>query len=1258
VTAPGAEKIARLREGGFSEQAIADWEQQTRAKLESGGFAPATIDEYFGRGPVQFAKTDARLSAMMAPEEGSTAEVEPVKGLVDALVSGGQGSISGLTARGRLPDRGITDQNSIWEGIAFAVGQSVGDLPVSIPAFFAGAVPGTGAGGAAGATVGATGGPVGAGVGAAAGAVIGGGVVGGAASGFVTEGTRAALVEFLRENEDQEVTNLDFVVGVASKALTEKVLKEAGKGALFGAATGVAGGAGRVAAAPIKSAAAREIAVGAAEMGGLVAAMSAIEGELPTKKDFAVAAGAFLAFKSGDIVAQSRTKTHQEVQRRLEDHYVKTGLPPRAAVERMERDPVFKQEILAGDNELPPKPILREADGEPLVFNAERLGDEGEKAVRDASSPHEAIVAAARAEIRGRIKSTDQKAPPISAVIDDLRYRYINDLQYMVSEANRAYKDATGKKLSIEENPGELARLAFGSHAKTELALREGIFSPDGKKKLIDGFETILGRLPKEDLRKFEEYAVSKRVMEKQEQGVETGFDMLEADVLVKEGDANPKFTKAFKEIQDWQNSMVRELLDTGLLDADGAASLLEANKSYVPFARVMDESKAPPGVSTRGLPVRRATKAFTGSEREIFSPLEIMVKNRYALQQIADNNRARQELVKFNETLPDEFKILSPAKKKIRPVELAETDTNLKRFLEENGLEADALNGVTIYRAASQRLDKNQFIVFEEGKAVVYEAKNADLVRSLQSLDRNQLDLVSKILAVPSSLFRTGTTASLDFILKSTVRDQLSSVLVNSFKVLPVYDAIVGLKGILGKSDAYIRWIQSGGANSALLDLDRRILKGALSHQDSTASKAWNAATTPYRLLAYASTIMENSMRVGQFVRAEKSAGRKVAALRSRDVGLDFARMGANVRAWNMISAWLGASINGLDRAAAAFKNDPVGTATKTAAFITAPSLLLWWANKDEKWYKELPDWEKALFWHFDTGAADDRGFPVIVRVPMPQQFGTLFGYAPTAILDAYVTENPDVMQDISESVTRSLSLDLMPVLFSPLIEIGTNTNFYSGAPLVSRALEQELPEYRYTPYTTELAKTLSKSVAFPGGIVPERFRTPIAIEHLVRNWSGTLGEQTLRLLDAGLRKAGVLPDITRPDPTFPDLPFVGGFFTRVPNASKTLEDFYRYVDEIEQVKSSMESLEEQERYAEVDRIERQYGMIGMKTDNSVKAIGRLRKAIYGIHYDTQMTADEKRQLIDDYTLEMIEIADAFNEEYLIAKADERKAR
>jgi hypothetical protein len=418
---------------------------------------------------------------------------------------------------------------------------------------------------------------------------------------------------------------------------------------------------------------------------------------------------------------------------------------------------------------------------------------------------------------------------------------------------------------------------------------------------------------------------------------------------------------------------------------------------------------------------------------------------------------------------------------------------------------------------------------------------------------------------------------------------------------------------------------------------------------------------------------MMENSTRLGQFKRSMKNgATLEVAALRSRDVSLDFHRMGARVRQYNRITTFIGAAINGTDRIRQSFQDNPVATTAKAIATLTIPSLALHALNQDEDWYQSLPTWERANYWHFPTGGPefleDGSRNPefAVVKVPMPIGYGQMFGYTPVALLDGYISENPHKRDDIMDEILSALATPVFPALAAPVMDVNFNVNRMTDAPLVSRSQESLLPQYQYTPYTSETAKKLSKLIGAANGGNPGKFGSPIAIEHYVGSWTGSLGREALAAVDKTLQTLGVLPEVVRPEMAKSDLPFAGNFFSRYPTAAGQLDEFYDHVEEIDKVRNSIRTLRERDQHDEADFLEDEHFDILIQTSGYRTAVANMWDVIRGIEFEVPTEAEikaaggksgiaqQKRQLIDDLLIEMREDVEFYNEDFRDLKSEE----
>ena len=250
---------------------------------------------------------------LTTPEELEQRPPAPPPSPDDLFRYGLQDSVSGLAARGKLPDiltprdlehLGLIDQ------LVVATGRTLGDSPAL----------------AFGAGLGALGGPV-------APFTVPAGAMG------VTEGTRAALKNQIRYGTPR---NLDEFVNRAGDNLTATA-----KGMAIGGATGLAGlGAGTAVRAAGGGALSQTAGKVAAETATLPTAAAAVEGRLPEARDFADAALMVLGGRAAGKAYRASEAEVRAVTWALRDMYAKQGLSPRQAAEILLKDPSGRSEKL------------------------------------------------------------------------------------------------------------------------------------------------------------------------------------------------------------------------------------------------------------------------------------------------------------------------------------------------------------------------------------------------------------------------------------------------------------------------------------------------------------------------------------------------------------------------------------------------------------------------------------------------------------------------------------------------------------------------------------------------------------------------------------------------------------------------------------------------------------------------------------------------------------------------------------------------
>ena len=607
-----------------------------------------------------------------------------------------------------------------------------------------------------------------------------------------------------------------------------------------------------------------------------------------------------------------------------------------------------------------------------------------------------------------------------------------------------------------------------------------------------------------------------------------------------------------------------------------------------------------------------------------------------------------------------------------MKPIQI--TGAEITRALKEQGIDVDA-EGFTAFRPQSYQAGKGEIVIFENGKRGIYEV-NPELARAYNGLDGGSASLLSSMLRNTASWLRAGVTLAPDFALRNVMRDAISSfVYAGSHPIKTIKGTISYFK----QDAAYQNWLQGGGANSAMVSIDRNYINQhlyELEPQTHLMGRAWNVVKSPVEALRIISETLENVTRLGikvdEFQQAKTKSQIQALSMITREGTVDFSRHGADpfLQQWTRSTAFMNPAIQGMDRMARAFKDDPVGVTAKAFASITIPSMLLWWVNHDDPRYRDMADWERDLFWNIFTDkfelpkdGADFSAHHALgltkeidgkwyvnnghtFRIPKPFELGVLFGSLPERVLDAYVADKPDAFKNMSKTLGNVFGLNVVPTATLPILQQMTNYNFFTDRPLIPDSMKNLVPEYQYMPYTTEATKALAHLVGAVPGMHMSELASPMVIDNYIRGWTGTLGGYAVQIADFALRKTGVLPDPVKPTMKLEDMPAIKALMVRYPSAgAQSIQDFYESYNESQKVITTVKMLAQR---GDIEAMTREMNIDQsklVKLDNIKSGLANAQKVIQMIDQNQKFDPDEKRQLIDTIYLQMIAMARAGND-------------
>ena len=838
--------------------------------------------------------------------------------------------------------------------------------------------------------------------------------------------------------------------------------------------------------------------------------------------------------------------------------------------------------------------------------------------------------------------------------INDIAEKYLDKLHPIFRAVKRVENKTTVKdKLNAYETfriqPGLIGR-AITFLEKGTINAKDLSINGKSWRQILEPIKT------KVEYEALATYITAKRGLEKIAQGIEVGFSKASALKIVNK--YKSQYDTIAKELTAYNKRLLDYMLEKQMLSKEAYKVMVEANKDYVPFSRVID---------AKGNKINEAVtnplKQMKGSKKKIIDPIETMYNNTVHFIALSERNAAFIKFIEMVEANAKDFPEIFKAKKtakaiKVTKKELENVVTDASKISEK------AAEGFTIFRKDGNVISNSEIAFMRNGKLEVWEV-GTELAKTFKNFDSFQAGLIIKIMSQPSKLLRAGSTLAPEFMVKNIQRDSLTAAIFSRSNTIPILAQFRGLfHMIMGKrfgGEMYQKWIKSGGLQSMVTSMDRTYFAKNVK-KELINTKPYNMLKSPLEMLRILSEGFETVTRLGEFSTAYRKAKKaglsekdavERAGFEGRDVTIDFKKSGSQIQSWNLISAFFNARLQGYAKIFDGFKNRPIQTTAKISAYIVAPSILLWLKNHDDPRYQELKRWEKDLFWIFITGDGTVKdGNYTVWRIPKPFELGILFGTGTEKLLDFIKSKEPGKIKDFLKELATTNLKNLMPIptMGVPVIEQKFNTSLFTNRPIVARDQEGILPEYQWTEYTSETAKVIGTGLRYILGD-QSTWTSPSRIDAVIQNWTGTLGRHIVDLADKALIASGAVEDPVKPADTLADYPIIKAFIVRNPSAgSEHIEDFYKNYMPIKKRIDTINSLTEPlEVKKQLNILANEIGMETTVLIGLAEALSNQRQLIDAITRNKKIDPDEKRQIIDDTYRMMIMIAKRANE--LISK-------
>ena len=752
-------------------------------------------------------------------------------------------------------------------------------------------------------------------------------------------------------------------------------------------------------------------------------------------------------------------------------------------------------------------------------------------------------------------------------------------------------------------------------------------------------------------------------------------------------GDLNGKpraevYEQARKDAMALNKSVLNVALETGLIDRE-AYERFANDAFYVPFYRAMEDGQIESVRTASRLTNQQFSKMLKGNNEKPFGDLmENTLRNWSHILSASMKNAAS------NTILHDarEAGVVEPA---LKPGLAWETDANGK-----NGRVVSATTGKIVGDGELVQMGKNA--AGEETMIAMTEAKTGatDLVKTQVDgvttyhhvIDPMLLESIGKITALGpqgmavdimrpfKDLLRFGVTASPMFKASNLIKDSIAAAsysdlsgnlaknvyhgLYESKKESPLYQSALAGGAVFrygtamegDRSDVIRRLIAKGVDEMTILDTPEKIKR--------MFSGTWNK----YQELG---DLSENANRVALYKQmTEKGYTHLEASFAARDL-MNFSAQGSS-NAIRFVSAtvpFFNARLQGLYKigrdgilpTSRVFYNtvtgkemwDGKGTDIQKAKAFTAvtgaamlASIALYMANKDDKDFQKREQWDRDAFWWGKIPGTD-----IAIRCPKPFEIGALATLVERS-LEQMVDKGADTKRftdTLSRMVWQTFSMNPVPQLVKPMIDVYANTNPFTGAPIETAGMEKLSKQERKMDSTSPIAVALGGVSHFMSSVTGEAGElSPVQVDYMIRAYMGWLGGTITATSVQAIRpfNNGVYPstDWTKQMSL--------GFVESLPtNQSTYMTDFYQNNQLMQQSYADMRhyaTLGQTDKVLEI--LKEKKDDIGMAKfyDATSKQLANIRKQILLISNPsyTAMDSDQKKQEIDRLKLLMSETA------------------
>ncbi|MEF3312318.1 hypothetical protein PV433_25875 [Paenibacillus sp. GYB004] len=723
-----------------------------------------------------------------------------------------------------------------------------------------------------------------------------------------------------------------------------------------------------------------------------------------------------------------------------------------------------------------------------------------------------------------------------------------------INQFDKTVEKVTGQKLGPEDRSYMQALNQRGADMTARTLLTEQLVDSRGE-VIGPSLKSITQQIPRRSYTNFMDYLIAKHAetrMPRGEKVYDKRTNMTPEKVAAKIEEYErtyPEFKNVADQLYDWNTKMAQAwLVDTGIVSPGTLKAWKEENPFWIPNKRQFTELErrqratgAKRGFANQNNPVK--SYAEGGSERPIIDPIESLIEYTDRYVKTARRNEVMQTVVRNLEKAPEDLDGFATVLKREK--------VDPKTALGEEGPDSllDSLDDEFDKVLRKSDLDKDNVVsAIVNGERVYVRVEDPALLDALTNLGPQADNAVMAAMRKATNAVKMLTTGvnPVFSLTRNIFRDIPAAFIFSKTTNNPFRFAIDMLDGIvstLGNKDLYRRYKSLGGGHSSPVAADRNLL--AQSKREILPQQKEGLGLIPraYSALENLSNVIESAPRLGEFKRVTKAGGdsygsRIEGIYEANDITTNFKRHGTATKQADAILLYLNAALQGLDKTVRAFKDNPKAVAAKAAGAISVPTIALYALNYNNPEYEKLSNYTKDNFYLIPTGSGEHP----FIKIPRPRELGVPFAALLERTMRAWFEEDPESFRDFSETVSTAfappgipakelLKGELTDAGFAVLgdtigggfAELGANKNF-AGAPIVPGYLEGLSPRYQFDANTSEPAK-------FVGDLLNQ---SPKKIDHLIRSYTGVIGQLGLPATTQGATVGGTLAKQMTADPVF----------------------------------------------------------------------------------------------------------------------------